>query len=212
MSNTQKNWNDFWDNYEPSRNDIAYKNMSEKENHSNFGFSHIIIAFCITITIGCIILIAAALNDKEEPLQTTTKKTTKTTTNDTSYPHTYFNISADNKNGVTMKNSVNTIQDILDKIREDKETPTEKDIDNYIITVKNTDLSNEYNEYKNKAVEKLKIARSWINTEDVEKRNELIKQYNDINSIEYLAKAFDKAGVEYWLIDENHINFYYKNQ
>lgn len=97
MSNTQKNWNDFWDNYEPSRNDIAYKNMSEKENHSNFGFSHIIIAFCITITIGCIILIAAALNDKEEPLQTTTKKTTETTTNDTSYPHTYFNISADNK-------------------------------------------------------------------------------------------------------------------
>lgn len=80
MSNTQKNWNDFWDNYEPSRNDIAYKNMSEKENHSNFGFSHIIIAFCITITIGCIILIAAALNDKEEPLQTTTKKTTETTT------------------------------------------------------------------------------------------------------------------------------------
>ena len=30
MSNTQKNWNDFWDNYEPSRNDIVYKNMNNK--------------------------------------------------------------------------------------------------------------------------------------------------------------------------------------
>lgn len=208
MSNTQKNWNDFWDNYEQSRNDIVYKNMNERENHSNFDFSHIIIAFCITITIGCIILIAAALNDKEEPEQTTTKKTTETT-NDTSYPHTYFNISADNKNGVTMKNSVNTIQDILDKIREDKETLTEKDIDNYIITVKNTDLSNEYNEYKNKAVEKLKIARSWINTEDVEQRNELIDKYNDINIIEYLTKAFDKVGVDYWMIDDKHIRYTY---
>ena len=208
MSNTQKNWNDFWDNYEQSRNDIVYKNMNERENHSNFNFSHIIIAFCITITIGCIILIAAALNDKEEPEQTTTKKTTETT-NDTSYPHTYFNISADNKNGVTMKNSVNTIQDILDKIREDKETLTEKDIDNYIITVKNTDLSNEYNEYKNKAVEKLKIARSWINTEDVEQRNELIDKYNNINIIEYLTKAFDKVGVDYWMIDDKHIRYTY---
>lgn len=208
MSNTQKNWNDFWDNYEPSRNDIVYKYMSERENHSSFGFSHIIIAFCITVTIGCIILIAAALNDKEEPVQTTTKKTTETT-NDTSYPHTYFNISADNKNGVTMKNSVNTIQDILDKIREDKETLTEKDIDNYIITVKNTDLSNEYNEYKNKAIEKLKIARSWINTEDVEQRNELIDKYNDINIIEYLTKAFDKVGVDYWMIDDKHIRYTY---
>lgn len=208
MSNTQKNWNDFWDNYEPSRNDIVYKYMSKRENHSSFGFSHIIIAFCIIVTIGCIILIAAALNDKEEPVQTTTKKTTETT-NDTSYPHTYFNISADNKNGVTMKNSVNTIQDILDKIREDKETLTEKDIDNYIITVKNTDLSNEYNEYKNKAVEKLKIARSWINTEDVEKRNELIDKYNDINIIEYLAKAFDKVGIDYWMIDDKHIRYTY---
>lgn len=208
MSNTQKNWNDFWDNYEQSRNDIVYKNMNEKENHSNFDFSHIIIAFCITITIGCIILIAAALNDKEEPEQTTTKKTTETT-NDTSYPHTYFNISADNKNGVIMKNSVNTIQDILDKIREDKETLTEKDIDNYIITVKNTDLSNEYNEYKNKAVEKLKIARSWINTEDVEQRNELIDKYNNINIIEYLTKAFDKVGVDYWMIDDKHIRYTY---
>lgn len=208
MSNTQKNWNDFWDNYEQSRNDIVYKNMNERENHSNFDFSHIIIAFCITITIGCIILIAAALNDKEEPEQTTTKKTTETT-NDTSYPHTYFNISADNKNGVTMKNSVNTIQDILDKIREDKETLTEKDIDNYIITVKNTDLSNEYNEYKNKAVEKLKIARSWINTEDVEQRNELIDKYNNINIIEYLTKAFDKVGVDYWMIDDKHIRYTY---
>ena len=48
MSNTQKNWNDFWDNYEPSRNDIVYKNMNNKGRQSNFGIKQILICLLYT--------------------------------------------------------------------------------------------------------------------------------------------------------------------
>lgn len=75
MSNTQKNWNDFWDNYEPSRNDIVYKNMNNKGRQSNFGIKQILIAFLVTIIILMTISVPAIINEyskpEQQPIQTT---------------------------------------------------------------------------------------------------------------------------------------------
>lgn len=199
MSNTQKNWNNYWKDYEPSRYDNIYHNINENDKNHHFDFKKILYMLIPIIVIGIFVMKFKQLTNTYGPINIQ-QEGIKTAQN---------SIKIDNKNGITMKNSVNTIQDTLDKIIEDKGTLTEEDIDNYIKTVKETDLSNEYNEYKNKAVEKLKIARCWINTEDVEQRNELIDKYNDINIIEYLTKAFDKVGVDYWMIDDKHIRYTY---
>lgn len=199
MSNTQKNWNNYWKDYEPSRYDNIYHNINENGNNHHFDFKKILYVLIPIIVIGIFVMKFKQLTNTYGPVNIQQE----------GIKNAQNSIKIDNKNGITMKNSVNTIQDTLDKIIEDKGTLTEEDIDNYIKTVKEADLSNEYNEYKNKAVEKLKIARSWINTEDVEQRNELIDKYNDINIIEYLTKAFDKVGVDYWMIDDKHIKYTY---
>lgn len=205
MSNTQKNWNDFWDNYEPSRNDIVYKNMNDKGKHSNFGIKHILTAFLVTIIILGTISVPAIINEYSKPEQ----KPIQTTKANISLNNTYKNNIVDNVNGKTMTDNVHLINKIIIDVSKDMPLYTEEDLDNFIIKIKNADLGSCYDEYKGAAIKKVMLARSINNSTDINIQNELIERYNAIELFDYLEKAFDKANVEYWR-DETEIHYKYK--
>lgn len=205
MSNTQKNWNDFWDNYEPSRNDIVYKNMNDKGKQSNFGIKHILTAFLVTIIILGTISVPAIINEYSKPEQ----KPIQTTKANISLNNTYKNNIVDNVNGKTMTDNVHLINKIIIDVSKDMPLYTEEDFDNFIIKIKNADLGSCYDEYKGAAVKKVMLARSINNSTDTNIQNELIERYNDIELFDYLEAAFDKADVEYWR-DETEIHYKYK--
>lgn len=205
MSNTQKNWNDFWDNYEPSRNDIVYKNMNNKGQQPNFGIKHILTAFLVTIIILGTISAPAIINEYSKPEQ----KPIQTTKANISLNNTYKNNIVDNVNGKTMTDNVHLINKIIIDVSKDMPLYTEEDFDNFIIKIKNADLGSCYDEYKGAAVKKVMLARSINNSTDTNIQNELIERYNDIELFDYLEAAFDKADVEYWR-DETEIHYKYK--
>ena len=205
MSNTQKNWNDFWDNYEPSRNDIVYKNMNDKGKQSNFGIKHILTAFLVTIIILGTISVPAIINEYSKPEQ----KPIQTTKANISLNNTYKNNIVDNVNGKTMTDNVHLINKIIIDVSKDMPLYTEEDFDNFIIKIKNADLGSCYDEYKGAAVKKVMLARSINNSTDTNIQNELIERYNDIELFDYLEAAFDKADVEYWRA-ETEIHYKYK--
>jgi hypothetical protein len=205
MSNTQKNWNDFWNNYEPSRNDIVYKNMNDKGKQSNFGIKHILTAFLVTIIILGTISVPAIINEYSKPEQ----KPIQTTKANISLNNTYKNNIVDNVNGKTMTDNVHLINKIIIDVSKDMPLYTEEDFDNFIIKIKNADLGSCYDEYKGAAVKKVMLARSINNSTDTNIQNELIERYNDIELFDYLEAAFDKADVEYWR-DETEIHYKYK--
>lgn len=205
MSNTQKNWNDFWDNYEPSRNDIVYKNMNQKERYSKFGIKNIMITFFITIIIMIAILMPTIKKENSKQKQ----QHIQTTKADISLNNIYKNKVVDNVNGKTMTDNVHLINKIIRDISKDMSLYTEEDLDNFIIEIKNTDLGSCYDEYKAAAVKKVMLARSINNSADVNIQNELIEKYNNIELFDYLGAAFDKADVEYWR-DETEIHYKYK--
>lgn len=205
MSNTQKNWNDFWNNYEPSRKDIVYKNMNDKGKQSNFGIKHILTAFLVTIIILGTISVPAIINEYSKPEQ----KPIQTTKANISLNNTYKNNIVDNVNGKTMTDNVHLINKIIIDVSKDMPLYTEEDFDNFIIKIKNADLGSCYDEYKGAAVKKVMLARSINNSTDTNIQNELIERYNDIELFDYLEAAFDKADVEYWR-DEIEIHYKYK--
>lgn len=205
MSNTQKNWNDFWNNYEPSRNDIVYKNMNDKGKQSNFGIKHILTAFLVTIIILGTISVPAIINEYSKPEQ----KPIQTTKANISLNNTYKNNIVDNVNGKTMTDNVHLINKIIIDVSKDMPLYTEEDFDNFIIKIKNADLGSCYDEYKGADVKKVMLARSINNSTDTNIQNELIERYNDIELFDYLEAAFDKADVEYWR-DETEIHYKYK--
>ena len=205
MSNTQKNWNDFWDNYEPSRNDIVYKNMNNKGRQSNFGIKQILIAFLVTIIILMTISVPATINEYSKPEQ----QPIQTTKADITLNNTYKNKVVDNVNWKTMTDNVHLINKIIKDVSKDMPLYTEKDFDNFILEIKNADLGGCYDEYKAAAVKKVMLARSINNSTDINIQNELIERYNDIELFDYLGAAFDKADVEYWR-DETEIHYKYK--
>lgn len=205
MSNTQKNWNDFWDNYESSRNDIVYKNMNNKGQQSNFGIKHILTAFLVTIIILGTISVPAIINEYSKPEQ----KPIQTTKANISLNNTYKNNIVDNVNGKTMTDNVHLINKIIIDVSKDMPLYTEEDFDKFIIKIKNADLGSCYDEYKGAAVKKVMLARSINNSTDTNIQNELIERYNDIELFDYLEAAFDKADVEYWR-DETEIHYKYK--
>lgn len=205
MSNTQKNWNDFWNNYEPSRNDIVYKNMNDKGKQSNFGIKHILTAFLVTIIILGTISVPAIINEYSKPEQ----KPIQTTKANISLNNTYKNNIVDNVNGKTMTDNVHLINKIIIDVSKDMPLYTEEDFDNFIIKIKNADLGSCYDEYKGAAVKKVMLARSINNSTDTNIQNELIERYNDIELFDYLEAAFDKADVEYWR-DKTEIHYKYK--
>lgn len=205
MSNTQKNWNDFWNNYEPSRNDIVYKNMNDKGKQSNFGIKHILTAFLVTIIILGTISVPAIINEYSKPEQ----KPIQTTKANISLNNTYKNNIVDNVNGKTMTDNVHLINKIIIDVSKDMPLYTEEDFDKFIIKIKNADLGSCYDEYKGAAVKKVMLARSINNSTDTNIQNELIERYNDIELFDYLEAAFDKADVEYWR-DETEIHYKYK--
>lgn len=202
MNNTQKNWNDFWDNYEPSRNDIVYKNMRDKEKNSNFGIKNILITFFVTIGIVGVISIFTILHEnlKIEDKQIQTSKSNELINN------TY---KIDNINGKTMSENVNKINKIIRDVSQNIESYSEEELNKYIIEIQKTDLGNCYNEYKKAAVKKIVLAKSINNSTDINTKNDLIEQYNNIKLFDYLVTAFDEAGVEYW-IDKTEIHYKYK--
>lgn len=205
MSNTQKNWNDFWDNYEPSRNDIVYKNMNQKERYSKFGIKNIMITFFITIIIMIAILMPTIKKENSKQKQ----QHIQTTKADISLNNIYKNKVVDNVNGKTMTDNVHLINKIIRDISKDMPLYTEEDFDNFILEIKNADLGGCYDEYKAAAVKKVMLARSINNSTDINIQNELIERYNDIELFDYLGAAFDKADVEYWR-DETEIHYKYK--
>ena len=205
MSNTQKNWNDFWNNYEPSRNDIVYKNMNDKGKQSNFGIKHILTAFLVTIIILGTISVPAIINEYSKPEQ----NPIQTTKANISLNNTYKNNIVDNVNGKTMTDNVHLINKIIIDVSKDMPLYTEEDFDKFIIKIKNADLGSCYDEYKGAAVKKVMLARSINNSTDTNIQNELIERYNDIELFDYLEAAFDKADVEYWR-DETEIHYKYK--
>ena len=205
MSNTQKNWNDFWDNYEPSRNDIVYKNMNQKERYSKFGIKNIMITFFITIIIMIAILMQTIKKENSKQKQ----QHIQTTKADISLNNIYKNKVVDNVNGKTMTDNVHLINKIIRDISKDMPLYTEEDFDNFILEIKNADLGGCYDEYKAAAVKKVMLARSINNSTDINIQNELIERYNDIELFDYLGAAFDKADVEYWR-DETEIHYKYK--
>ena len=205
MSNTQKNWNDFWDNYEPSRNDIVYKNMNQKERYSKFGIKNIMITFFITIIIMIAILMPTIKKENSKQKQ----QHIQTTKADISLNNIYKNKVVDNVNGKTMTDNVHLINKIIRDISKDMSLYTEEDFDNFILEIKNADLGGCYDEYKAAAVKKVMLARSINNSTDINIQNELIERYNDIELFDYLGAAFDKADVEYWR-DETEIHYKYK--
>lgn len=205
MSNTQKNWNDFWDNYEPSRNDIVYKNMNQRERYSKFGIKNIMVTFFTTIIIMLAILIPTIKKEYSEIKQ-------QTQTKELSMSPTYnFEVPLiDNLNGKTMADNVHKINNIIKDISENMYSYTEDDFNNYLMEVKKADLAKCYSTYKKAAEKKILLARSINdNTVDTDLKNGLIEEYNNIELFDYLAEAFNKADVEYWR-DETEIHYKYK--
>lgn len=94
-----------------------------------------------------------------------------------------------NQNGVDMNISLDKIDEILNNI-------TKKDIKELykdIKTIENLDLSNHYNELKEALIKKIQY---WIEYKETKTR-ESLDLFNGIDYIQELAKAFDKASVEY---------------
>ncbi len=94
-----------------------------------------------------------------------------------------------NQNGVDMNISLNEIEKILENITKKEDDELYKDIR----TIENLNLSNHYNELKKSIIQKIKY---WIKYKETKTRDDF-DLYNNINYIQELAKAFDKASVEY---------------
>lgn len=197
MSNTQKNWNNYWKDYEPSRYDNIYHNMNGNNHH--FDFRKIFYILIPIIVIGIFIIKFKELSStygsvdiKQEGIKTAQNS-----------------IKIDNANGKIMADNVSMINGIIKKTNENMSLYSNEDIDDMISKIENANLSYHYNEYKNAAVKKLNIVKQINNETDIDKQNELIHEINNIELFDYLADAFDKVGVDYWR-EENRIHYKYK--
>lgn len=105
-----------------------------------------------------------------------------------------------NQNGVDMRISIDSIRDILNNITQKNENELYADIEK----IENMNLSYHYDEFKENIIQKIKYLIQYNKT----KTRENVDLYNEINFIEELAKAFDKAGVTYHFT-ENGIEYQY---
>ncbi len=177
QTETQQNWNTYFDN--------------PKKSNTNIRWGFIIF---ILLCIGCAALYV--YNNPNEP-------------NIDSSTSNNFNI-ADKiesaKNGQTMYESINTIENIFDTI----ENKSISELNDCIATVQNLTLSIEYKEFRQLVIDKLSYFIMYKENNNIEYLN----KYNNIQWIDELASVFDEIGIDYEIThDENktQIHFQYKD-
>ena len=120
-----------------------------------------------------------------------------------------------NKNGEIMHDSINTIEGIFDTVKENINSVTYEELKEYENTIKNANLSKEYDEYRTQALNKIAFAEQFASLKDKEIASvvtEYIDNYNAVDMNEYLSEAFDKAGVEYEYEDSKIKFKYYESK
>lgn len=159
---TQKNWNEFFQNKRP-----------RKKN--NF----IIPLIIILAVIGAIVFYQ--YNIKKNGIEYNVSLTTNGVLIEK------HGIS--NQNGIDMRISIDTVENIIKNMTEKTENELYQDIE----TIENLDLSQHYDTFRKKIIQKIEY---WIQYEN-SKTKENINLFKEISFIEELAKAFDEAGVKY---------------
>lgn len=195
MSDTQKNWRKYWENYNPSRGEQIYNHMQPQNDNSNFNGKIIYIA----IAVICILVFVSIKNAKKEYIHNVNNEVTENETTVIS-----------NKNGKAMADNIKKINSISKEVSINMEQYTQRQLDEYIKQIKEADLSNDYNKYKIAVIKKLELAKLINNAQTTDEKNTIIHQYNDIDIFDELEKAFKTAGVEYTRT-ENNIHYNYKD-
>lgn len=106
-----------------------------------------------------------------------------------------------NKNGLIMYENINKLEKIICDLNPDMLNT----IDDKIEQIKNLDLSAEYEEMKNSIILKLEYYKLYLETSDQNYYNKCA----DINYLDELQKAFDKANVKNERISNEKIRFWY---
>ena len=162
-TNTQKNWNEYFDNPRRPSSNIRWGLV-------------IFMVFCV----GCAVVYSIADKDNN-------------TNNSVDYAYYYeddfLNQVDDTKTGEVMADSVETIEDIFESI-EDK---TMVELNESINTVRELELSYEYEEFRQLVIRKI----SYYIDYKLGNKPEDLEGYNKINWVEELAAVFDMVGVEY---------------
>lgn len=190
----KKEWKNVQKNYEPSIYDPGYK----PEYYNKPNVLKIIIELIIIITLVMtfdIDKITKIIADK-----TKEQDTTITTNNKTNYPDGYSWTNS-NKNGRKMNKSIKEIRDIIMDI----DTNTIEENEEAIKKIENINLSKEYDEFKSNMKQKIILYNNYLITGNIQ----YAENSNKINYIEELAKAFDKANIQY-TIENDEIRYRYK--
>lgn len=106
-----------------------------------------------------------------------------------------------NRNGYVMSSEIKKIRLLFENLSPDDNIDELKNI------VMNSNLSSEYNEYKNALCTKLDYYKEYVKNP----QNDLVEKYNRINPCDELAKAFDKANVKYTKMEDGSINYWYSS-
>lgn len=158
-TNTQKNWNEYFDNPHRPPSNIRWG----------------IVLFMI-LCVGC--AVAYSIADKGNNSEDTYF-----------YDDDLMNQMYDTKTGEVMADSIDTIENIFDTI-EDK---TVVELNESINTVRELDLSYEYEDFRQLIIKKI----SYFIDYKLTNKPEDLEEYNKINWIEELAEVFDIVGVDY---------------
>lgn len=124
-------------------------------------------------------------------------------------------ISQSNKNGKVMKSSISSIRNIMEdmnEIIESNDVSKINTLNDDKLQIANINLSSEYDQLKELVLNRIQYAIDYLNTNDVNTKQTILKDYNSLDYTETLKLCFDKAGVNYYQNSNKEVTYYYNNK
>jgi hypothetical protein len=203
-SNTQKNWKDYWKDYEPTREDMIYRNPRRSSLKIN--------RYTISGTAGLVLMIALIIGRNIITNQVYHNNVSSSLSSSTS-------IYESDKVGETMATSIDTIVNMLNDISKNQNSITSNELITDESKIRNLDLSADYDNVKSDTITKLQYMEQYVTLKTKyqqypesslqQQMNNTITQYNNINIINSITTVFDKLGITY-SVSGNEIHYQYK--